>query len=684
MSLSNRRRGRVSPPPAKYDPEWENQLRRAFEESILKPDDFTNSYPFNSPYLSGGRIEVTQISNVTGGWSNVTGEYTKTSPHDEESETDGSHHWVMRQWRPPSYCGTAYYASPSRLPESVSVYPNVSGFRLDYDNLAPWSSYDAIADALASTDTKICFQALVGYSAQATLMGGAVSRVDDEMLAETKSYWQMSLADLRDGVASHALSIANYQYVSNNASGSLLPDQGILDVTSPLEAVDNPGAYCTTIRINATAADKYLYSTGVDTWAEGAITTFGRSLLDDADATAGRNTLGASTGVWGLAVGGTAADLSATGGTGQFLRQSSAGAAVTVSAIGHADLGSGGGGSSKYLREDMSWQTVSAGVTGSGVANQVAYWSGASALTGDADLVFNGTQLLTTGLFVGALTGTPARALEVRSTSAQIRGSYDATNYWEIAADATGNLSVTGSGSAAFKVNIGPGSTAAGASCTVLGAGASAAGNESVSIGRNSACAAASCVAIGNTAAPGANNNSIAIGYAAVCTGSPGIALGRAASAGANELVVGSSAYPSNNWFGGKGVTNATPTTWTLNGTGGSGTDIAGGALCLGGGKPTGAGVGGSVVIKTAPAGASGTTLRSLVDRLTVDQKGNIYPGTAALATGATDGFLYIQTCAGTPTGVPTTVTGRIAIVYDTTNKKLYAYNGAWESVTFA
>lgn len=50
-----------------------------------------------------------------------------------------------------------------------------------------------------------------------------------------------------------------------------------------------------------------------------------------------------TTGVWtgtaiGLAKGGTNADLSATGGSNQFLRQSSSGAAITVSALAAADL----------------------------------------------------------------------------------------------------------------------------------------------------------------------------------------------------------------------------------------------------------------------------------------------------------------------------------------------------------
>ena len=50
--------------------------------------------------------------------------------------------------------------------------------------------------------------------------------------------------------------------------------------------------------------------------------------------------------------------------------------------------------------------------------------------------------------------------------------------------------------------------------------------------------------------------------------------------------------------------------------------------------------------------------------------------GSVALATTATDGFLYVPTCAGTPTGVPTAITGMAPIVVNTTNNKLYFYSG--------
>jgi hypothetical protein len=55
---------------------------------------------------------------------------------------------------------------------------------------------------------------------------------------------------------------------------------------------------------------------------------------------------------------------------------------------------------------------------------------------------------------------------------------------------------------------------------------------------------------------------------------------------------------------------------------------------------------------------------------------GGMVVGAAALATAATDGFLYVPTCAGTPTGTPTTQTGTAPIVVDTTNNKLYFYSG--------
>lgn len=58
---------------------------------------------------------------------------------------------------------------------------------------------------------------------------------------------------------------------------------------------------------------------------------------------------------------------------------------------------------------------------------------------------------------------------------------------------------------------------------------------------------------------------------------------------------------------------------------------------------------------------------------------GSVHAGNGALATNATTGFLYVPTCAGTPTGAPTSISGYAPIIVNTTNNKLYFYSGgAW------
>lgn len=88
----------------------------------------------------------------------------------------------------------------------------------------------------------------------------------------------------------------------------------------------------------------------------------------------------------------------------------------------------------------------------------------------------------------------------------------------------------------------------------------------------------------------------------------------------------------------------------------------------------------GRLVFYTTPDGSA-----TLMERMRITNAGNIVLGTqSALATNASDGFTYIPTCAGAPTGTPTSYTGKVAMVFDTTNNRLYVYDGAWISTLLA
>jgi len=108
--------------------------------------------------------------------------------------------------------------------------------------------------------------------------------------------------------------------------------------------------------------------------------------------------------------------------------------------------------------------------------------------------------------------------------------------------------------------------------------------------------------------------------------------------------------------------------------------------------RSAGSGASGKIIFKGGVTGASSGTTNTSVAALTITSgttnNTNVgYPSVvvgagAAVATNATDGFLYIPTCAGTPTGTPTTQTGAAPLVVDSSNNKLYVYvGGAWTAM---
>lgn len=96
--------------------------------------------------------------------------------------------------------------------------------------------------------------------------------------------------------------------------------------------------------------------------------------------------------------------------------------------------------------------------------------------------------------------------------------------------------------------------------------------------------------------------------------------------------------------------------------------------------------LGGDLVLSV---GSSGKGLRVTTngstdadEKFSITSAGNVVVGIAALATNATDGFLYAPGSAGIPSGTPTSFTGRVPLTFDTTNNTLGFYtNGAWRTL---
>lgn len=112
----------------------------------------------------------------------------------------------------------------------------------------------------------------------------------------------------------------------------------------------------------------------------------------------------------------------------------------------------------------------------------------------------------------------------------------------------------------------------------------------------------------------------------------------------------------------------------------GAGVSIIGGDLRVNGGV-----FGGGTSLSLGEAASTARWQINALGRFVAASNLGFAHGTSALATNATEGFLHIQSCAGAPTGTPASIpTGQIPTVYDSTNNRIYFYNGSWRSVAVA
>jgi hypothetical protein len=217
---------------------------------------------------------------------------------------------------------------------------------------------------------------------------------------------------------------------------------------------------------------------------------------------------------------------------------------------------------------------------------------------------------------------------------------------------------------------FGNSSYANGAHATALGFGATSDGEDATATGHSSVANGVGSVANGKGASA-TYDRSMAFGAGATAT-----AMG--------QIVFGSGTYHSTDVYFGKGVTHASPVAVTIHGTGGSGSDVAGADLIHAAGRGTGSAPGGSYKIQTAPAGSSGSSLNTLVDRVVVSSAGVVSVTGSVTVTGAVQTGAELKVMSASPLlwFVDTTATDTGFFVYCDAGKLRIAASTDAGSVT--
>lgn len=204
------------------------------------------------------------------------------------------------------------------------------------------------------------------------------------------------------------------------------------------------------------------------------------------------------------------------------------------------------------------------------------------------------------------------------------------------------------SSSEAFGLNA----TVSSTSALAVGNNATATGQFSTALGDGTEAAFAS-TAVGRLA-DASGQHSTAIGAHSSAAFFGAIAIGESATATANnQLIIGGPTTDGSEVtqaYIGSGVTDVTPANITIQGTGGSGANVAGANVTLAAGKSTGSANGGSLSFQISAPGGAGSTLNSLTTVASLS--GANGAATFQNATNSADAFRIINAASDELVGV--------------------------------
>lgn len=475
--------------------------------------------------------------------------------------------------------------------------------------------HNALLGAAGSSNTAIGANALVSCTASENTAVGSGSALGATTATHITAvgFNALSLGSTGNNnntaVGWSALSVsdgANNTAVGSSAGEAVSTSTNVVAVGALALQSGNSGiSNCVAVGASALNSCTAVEITAVGSGAADALTTslrvtaigfnaLGAGTIGLTDSTAvGHSALALATGANNTAVGALAGD-AVTSGASNTLVGSNAGGAINTgsfnAAIGDSALFSCQGGVSNVGLGTYACYSVTSGNNNLGIGTNAC------------------SNIGTTDNNVGVGYG----AMQYTTVTAQVAIGMEALRGDATPANNTGTANVA-IGFQSLRVNAGGAeNVAVGYQALVL----NTSGSRCVGIGTGALAAHLS--GTDNTALGWAAGNLITTGVGNIFIGAE---AGDATAAGANNrLVAGSDlANITDAWIGGNGETNAAPITYSIRGTGGAGTDIAGGGVSIRGGAGTGTGATGNVAVFTAPIGASSATPNALVEAARFD-----------------------------------------------------------------